>query len=331
MSGAIGTIGAAGSRRSAVAADWRPPDRRRVLQLALASVWLLDAVLQFQPYMFTRAFGNEMIAGTADGNPSALAHQITWAGHTIGHHAMLSNSAFALVQLVIALGIAWRPTLKWALGASVAWALAVWWIGEGLGGVLTRTASPVAGAPGAVILYALLAVLLWPTDRNPSTAPFVASSSLGPTAARGLWLVLWGSLSYYALLPANRAPQALHDMLTSMAVGQPHWLSSLDTSVAGLVAHRGLGFSIGLAVAFAVIALGTFLPVELARATIVLAVALSTVIWVVGQALGDLFSGSGTDPNTGPLLILLAAAYWPRTVASSPMAPTPATTRVMTA
>ena len=47
-----------------------------------------------------------------------------------------------------------------ALAASIAWALAVWWLGEGLGGVLTGAASPVTGAPGAALLYALAAVLL---------------------------------------------------------------------------------------------------------------------------------------------------------------------------
>ena len=25
-----------------------------------------------------------------------------------------------------------------------------------------------------------------------------------------------------------------------------------------------------------------------------------------------MFTGQGTDPNTGPLLVLLALAYWPR-------------------
>jgi len=314
MSEAMRFIGVAPGRRSSVAADWRAPDRRRMLQLTLATLWLLDAVLQFQPYMFTKAFGNQMITAGAVGNPAGLARPITWAGHTIGHHAMVSNTVFGLIQLFIALGIAWRPTAKIALGASVVWALGVWWIGEGLGGLLTARASPLNGAPGAVILYALLAVLLWPTEGDASTAPFVAARPLGAPAARALWLVLWGSLAYYALQAANRSPEGLHDMFKAMAVGQPHWLSSLDDAAATLVAHRGLGFSIALAVALGVIALGPFLSVTTGRALIVTAVVLSTVIWVVGQGLGGVFSGSGTDPNSGPLLILVAAAFWPRRV-----------------
>jgi hypothetical protein len=32
---------------------------------------------------------------------------------------------------------------------------------------------------------------------------------------------------------------------------------------------------------------------------------------VLAENLGGILTGQGTDPNTGPLLILLAFAYWP--------------------
>ncbi len=37
----------------------------------------------------------------------------------------------------------------------------------------------------------------------------------------------------------------------------------------------------------------------------------SAVIWVAGQDLGGILTGTETDPSSGPLLILLALAYWP--------------------
>jgi hypothetical protein len=46
-------------------------------------------------------------------------------------------------------------------------------------------------------------------------------------------------------------------------------------------------------------------------AVVVLAVAVALIIWVAGEDFGGIFAGSATDPNTGPLLILLAVAYWP--------------------
>ena len=216
---------------------WAAPDTRRLLQLALAGIWLLDAVLQFQSFMFTRGFA-QMLGGTAQGNPAVIAGPISWSARLIGQHGTAANAIFAVIQLLIALGIAWRPTIRLALGASIAWALGVWWLGEGLGGILNGAASPVNGAPGAVIIYALLAVLLWP--RRPGRpAPFVAGRFTGAALARSLWLVLWGSLAYLALQPATRAPQALSGMISGMASGEPGWLAGVDNHLGAFLGHRG--------------------------------------------------------------------------------------------
>jgi hypothetical protein len=77
-----------------------------------------------------------------------------------------------------------------------------------------------------------------------------------------------------------------------------------------------------LAIALALIAVGVYLPAPAARATLVLAIVVAAVIWVVGEALGGILVGGATDPNSGPLLALLALAYWPaRTMAASPPPP----------
>jgi O-antigen/teichoic acid export membrane protein len=77
-----------------------------------------------------------------------------------------------------------------------------------------------------------------------------------------------------------------------------------------------------LAVALAIIAVGVYLPPSAAKATLVLAIVVALVIWVVGEAFGTILTGGGTDPNSGPLLALLALTYWPvtaRTAAGSPV------------
>src|SRR5579872_2130317 len=148
-------------------------DARRALQLALAAIWLIDGVLQFQGFMFTKGF-SQMIGGTADGNPALVAKPITWNATLVDHHMVLLNAICATIQLLLGLGIAFRPAVRVALTASVLWSLGVWWFGEGLGGVLSGAASPLNGAPGAVIIYALLAVLLWPADLE-APAPFTAA------------------------------------------------------------------------------------------------------------------------------------------------------------
>jgi hypothetical protein len=298
-------------RRERAAVTTSPgTDARRVLQLILAAIWLLDGLLQYQPSMYGTMFG-QMIGGSAAGNPGVIADPIGWNAALVEHHQVLLNTAFATIQLLLGLGIAYRPTVRLALAASIAWSLAVWWFGEGLGAVLSGGASPVNGAPGAVILYALLAVLLWPADRPGVTAPFVAARAVGAPVARLLWLVLWGSLAYFALTPANRAPQTLHDMMVSISGGETGWVTWLENQAAAALAGRGLTASIVLAVVLIVVAAGVFLPPPLARSTLILALVVAAFIWVFGEAFGQLLTGGATDPNSGPLLALLVGAYWP--------------------
>ena len=69
-----------------------------------------------------------------------------------------------------------------------------------------------------------------------------------------------------------------------------------------------------------VIAVGVYLPPRAARATLILAVVVAAALWIA-EALGEMFTGTGTDPNTGPLLALLAVAYWPARLTSARHAP----------
>lgn len=290
------------------------PDARRMLQLVLGALWLMDAELQYQSSMYSRSF-SQMLVAAASGNPRVIARPITWDAALVAHHAALLNTVFATIQLLLGLGIAFRPTARFALGASVAWALGVWWLGEGLGGVLSGAASPVNGAPGAVVIYALLAVLLWPADR--ATSPrFIAARAVGAPVARALWLLLWLSQAYFALTPANRAPRALSGMIAGMESGQPGWLAAIDRTAAALVVGNGLIASIVLAGALVTIAVGVYLPPPAARATLVLAILAAVVIWIFGQAFGMILAGGATDPNSGPVLALLALTYWPGRIAT---------------
>ena len=297
-------------------------DARRKLQLALGALWLLDGILQFQPSMFTKAFPS-MLAGTAAGNPAFVASPVTWSAALITHHLVVLNAVFATVQVALGLGIAWRPAVRLALAASVLWSLAVWFLGEGLGGVLSGPASLTDGAPGAVILYALLAVLLWPaTHERP--ARFIAARAVGERAALTLWTVLWASMAFFALL--DRTPSGLSDEIKEMAADQPAWVTWPVTHLASLLAGQGLLAACLLAAAFAVTALGIWLPTRTARtartaratrAVLVLALVLAAFLWLV-QGLGGLFTGGSTDPNSGPLLVLLTLAYWPTRAGTEP-------------
>jgi hypothetical protein len=241
-----------------------------------------------------------------------LASPILWASRLVGHDAIALNTAFALIQLAIGAGLLWRPAVKAALAGSIAWSLSVWWLGEGLGGLLTGTASPVTGAPGAVILYALIALLVWPAgSADPGRGGLAGAGLLGSRGSRAAWLVLWGGFAYLIIQPAVRAPGSLRDVLAGNAAGEPGWIAALDRGAAAAIGSHGAVVCAVLAVLFAVIAAGILHPVT-TRPALAAAVAAGLVFWVAGQNFGQLLTGTATDPNSGPLLVLLAAAYWPR-------------------
>jgi hypothetical protein len=283
-------------------------DPRRRLQLILAGLWLFDGILQYQPSMFTRAFP-QMLGGSAEGNPAVVAAPVTWSAGVVDHHLALLNAVFATIQVALGIGIAWRPAVRLALAASVAWSLAVWWLGEGLGGVLAGTASLIDGAPGAVILYAVAAVLLWPARRD-AGAPSAATPVVARGLARALWLAVWGSMAVLAVLPAARAPQALSGAISDTERGQPAWLAWLGSHVASALGQHGAPASIALAAVCATIAAGIFLPAGRRRPVLVLALVTAAALWLA-QGLGGIFTGMSTDPGSGPVLALLAMSFWP--------------------
>jgi hypothetical protein len=286
--------------------------RRRHLQIALGLIWLLDAALQFQPYMFSRSFVVDVLEPAVIGNPAVIGRPMLWADHFMLHDVGLWNALFATVQLLIALGLFWRPTVRVALAASIVWSIGIWWIGEGLGGVLSG-ATPVAGYPGAVILYALLAALVWPSVRRPVRRSVAESGPLGRGIAELLWVVLWGGFAYFQLLPANRAPQGLRNMVAAMAPDEPDWIRSLDHGLTAGLDHHGSELSVLVAIACIVIALGVLIPAAV-RPVVGLAVVVSLAVWVT-QDFGGIFTGTGTDVNSGLLLLLVALAYWPMSAA----------------
>jgi hypothetical protein len=294
--------------RASPVARWR-----RALTVALGALWLLDAALQYQPSMFTAAFPDQVIAPAAAGSPAWVAGPVRWTAKLIAHHVVLFNGLFATTQLLIAVGLFVTATVRIALAASVVWSLSVWWLGEALGGTLAGPVSPLTGLPGAVVIYALIAVLLWPPRPHPARPdrPSVAGTGLlGPRGARLVWLALWLLFAYEALRPANRSPNALADSIRAVTSGEPHWLATLNHLLIDALANHGTQYALGLAAVCILLAISVFVP-ALTRTGVVVAVALALVIWILAQDLGEIATGTATDPNTGLPLALLALCYWP--------------------
>lgn len=297
--------------------------RRRQVQIVLGGVWLLDAALQFQPFMFGRSFVTRIMEAGIPGNPGVVRASLRHVDHLVARHIGSFNTFFFVIQLVIAIGILLQPTIKPALVLSLAWALGVWYFGESAGGVFIGL-TPVMGFPGAVLLYGLIALYAWPTTGRDSAASVAESGLLGSRAPRVLWALLWAVSARTLLLANNRAPGALAEMVGGMSAGEPAWLRTLDLHLGNALNHHGTEVSLVLAALCSVVAVTILLPRGrpsygwLVKAGLGVAVILAALFWV-GQNFGALFSGTGTDPNSGPLLVILAATLWPIT---SPARPT---------
>jgi hypothetical protein len=287
---------------------------RRRLQLALGFLWLLDGALQLQPFMFTGGFASKVLAPTADGQPGWVARPVLSGAHLIGTHPALFNGLFAAAQLLLGLAFLLRPTVRAAILASLAWSAGVWFLGEGLGGLAGGAASILNGAPGAVALYGVLALAAWPRlSPNGSTwsRRLLTSSSqdeVPPLWLAWAWAATWIGFAVLSALPANRSAGAVAGQLRNNADQVPGWLASLDRAAAAAVQALGPATTVLMIAVPVVIALFGLRDGRMRRFAAWGGIAYAAVVWVVGQSFGFLFSGSATDPNAGPLLVLFGLA-----------------------
>lgn len=279
---------------------------RRGVQLGLGLLWLLDSALQFQPYMFSRAFARHSIAAMAAGQPHWVAAGVRWAAGLMAAAPVATNTAFATVQLLIAVMILWRPSVRFGLAASIAWSAGVWYFGEALGGLAAGHASLLSGAPGAVMLYALLAVLAWP--RGASIRRQGDSQSRVPPWAAGLWAAVWLGGAVLQLLPSQSSPSALSGIVQAGAGSG--WLAGADRALAAGIRHVGVPSVVMLVVLFAGVGVSGLYRGWARRFSVGLGLALSAAVWLLGEGLGGISSGQATDPNSAPLLALLAVTVW---------------------
>jgi len=274
-------------------------DISRSLQTALGLFWLLDGALQFQSFMYSKGFIH-MLTGMAAGQPIWLANSLTWAAHTAGHDLTVFNTLFALVQVAIGFGLLYRRTARLALLGSIGWAVVVWWFGEAFGMMFMSMASPLTGAPGAVSLYGLMAFIAWPNGRP--------GGLLGIEGTKIAWAILWVLMAWLWLDAPSSNPNAITGAINAAPSGMS-WLSTVQNWAASAASGIGtpialLGFALSLT-----IGIGVLVDWH-ARALLKVAIVLSLVYWVLGQGFGGIVQGGATDPNSGPLFVLLACVLY---------------------
>jgi hypothetical protein len=274
-------------------------DPRRTVQTSLGLVWLLDGGLQFQSFMYSHGF-IEFLTKNAEGQPGWLHDSIVWGAHQAQHNLTLWNTLFALAQVAIGFGLLYRPTTKPALAISCLWAFIVWWFGEAFGMLFMNMANPLTGAPGAVLLYALIALMVWPSGRP--------AGLLGVRGARIMWTSLWLVLAWVWLTEPASSANATSGAIEAAPSGMS-WLSEVQRWAAEGAKGNGLVVALVLAALSAAIGLSVALNWH-PRQFIIASIVLNLLYWVLGQGFGGIVQGGATDPNAGLPFVLLGWAMY---------------------
>lgn len=280
---------------------------RRGVEIALGALWLVDGALQFQPSMFTRSFFVGMLGMANMGLPGPVATVEYDLTSMLAARPGLYNALFATFQVALGVGLLWRRTARPALALSALWALGVWTVGEGFGGLFMGGTDLLTGAPGAALLYALIALTLW--SRPDRSGPSIADGGvLGGVTARWVWLVLWVGTAALELEPAARVPAA---QLSNTGEGEPARVAAVNHAVGGLVSGWDAAFVVILGLLQFAVGVGVLAP-RPRRLALAVGIALAVATGLLGQDLGGLLTGHATDPGTGPPMALFALTLWPR-------------------
>jgi hypothetical protein len=276
---------------------------KRKIQIALSLLWLLDGLAQLQPKMFTNQFANNVIAPAAQGQPAVVSDPVNFVVHLILHQPALFNAMFALIQLSLGVLILCKRTTKYGLIASIFWGLAVWYLGEGLGGLAGGQALLLTGAPGAALLYAIIGLAVMPAKTKNN------DSSKEPPAdwLTYVWLVLWLS-GILLLLWSKMTTKTLAAMVYGLASGAPGWLAALDYHVSHWLNFKSNGLIAMAIIVYFAIGLMVILPRWWRLIAVSVGIVISMLYWVVGQSAAGYYSGLATDVSTAPLIILLGIA-----------------------
>ncbi len=279
--------------------------------------WFVDGLLKFRPGLADRGEEAYSFAMTAMGSPVPIARAILDVGRLLLQHPGLWWG-LGVVELAIGIALVMGRVTRVALAASALLAMLIWVLGEGFEGLSAGATSIVTGFPGAALLYAILAVLIWPRSL-PDDRATAARSFLGGIGARLVWALLWLGAAAVQLRP-QVGPGALDSTLFIASHEEPPVLAGMDRAALGWLsfAHE-VWLSAAVGALCALLALMVALDV-LPRLALGAAIALNLVFWLVGQNFGGVLSGNGTDLGTAPLFVLLALVVWPRRLHLEPPA-----------
>lgn len=103
---------------------------------------------------------------------------------------------------------------------------------------------------------------------------------------------------------------------TNWAALKEHQLASLHDLAGAVLSHAGSAPFIALVAVMVLITVAGLAGRPWQTAAAVAGAVVATTFWVLGQNIAELYSGQATDPNTGPLIVLMALALVGSTVST---------------
>lgn len=289
---------------------------RKVLQRILGVLWLFDGLLQLQPQMFTINMVNGVMKPMLQGQPGLIEANLQFIVAQTTLHLTAVNVLITVVQLLLGLAFLFFPArwIKPVVIVSIIWALIVWYGGEGMSMLLTGQASILTGAPGAVLFYPLLGLVIWP---RPDVADPKAKDE-GLLSRKSLRWVLAGFWIFAALLQLQ--PNWWQSGQISQTIGAAVGQGGLNTLLVDPVLQQISNATINLEVPLNIILIIVFLALGIAlvvveesriRPYLIASLLLSIIFWYLTEGFGMILTGMATDFNSGLLLVVITLACWP--------------------
>ncbi len=275
---------------------------RRTVRIVLGLFWLLDGALQLEPAKFASDYPLGNLAQSVMGAPEWVNRSIFAGIDPFVSHWALWNLGAGLIEVAIGLCLVSGKLTRVALGTSFAWALVIWWLGEGFGMLPSGFATVEAGAPGSALLYLAIGTLTWPSSER---------TDVNQRGWAALWSVLWIGAGVLHLPFVYSGGQVFQATLAENSSGEPGPLASARNWFGGIVTHHAGALIMVLALLEVAVGVSWLVDRRQLKIWLVLGIGLSLFFWVVVQQLGAVLTSGGTDPGSGPLMVLLALCAWP--------------------
>jgi hypothetical protein len=280
----------------------------------IGAFWLLDGLLQLQPYMFSRVFWVSAIESSISELPKPMySYLLTLLTEYIIPYSLYYNLIFSLLEFLIGtlLLIPRRAALIVGNLLSITWGMLVWIIGEGMGGITSLTIvrlnlrypdTIMTGFPGPAIIYVLISAFLLLSLKRKSYME--EASRLGA-------IVIFAIGGFMQLLPEFWDPRVQFSIFTESVIS-----GSAPSTFAPIIVKFASYFALNPVLAnlieiLASVSVATSLVLRAqARITIPVAAVWLGFVWVFCMGMGGLLNGTATDVGSPPVLFLLVIMYY---------------------